>query len=144
MTQSEYDKLGETFPFIRITNTFRAQSQLNQAVITDYIKMARNDLNKMAETMKSDNRNTEAMLMSIELLLYFTSLNPIDTSLLVKDEMIANWKEAFYDWFERCGNKIPAKYRQQTKDRADKLFAELELKGSNYFPENLPLKKYIE
>ncbi|WP_404811891.1 hypothetical protein ACIRNY_09370 [Capnocytophaga canimorsus] len=144
MTELELEKLSETYPVLRITNTFTAQSQLNQGVVMDFIKIAISELDQWTEMMKNRTKNTEPMLMCIEILLYFASLNPIDTSLLVKDEMIANWKKAFYDWFERCSNKIPAKYRQSTKDRADKLFAELELRGRNYMPKDIPLKKYIK
>lgn len=54
---------------------------------------------------------------------------PVNANLLIKKEKVQEWKKVFNDWFERCGNKIPAKYREGIKTNSDELFIQLEQYG---------------
>ncbi|MBW1655364.1 hypothetical protein GSY47_08230, partial [Flavobacterium quisquiliarum] len=46
----------------------------------------------------------------------------VDANLLIKIDKVQEWKTVFNEWFERCGSKIPAKYRDGIKTNADELF----------------------
>ena len=94
-----------------------------------YFNLARKQLNMSAEDLKTTDSPIQVMLTHIDILLMLCRRFPQDANLSVKKGERTDWKDSFYGWFERCGSKIPAKFRQGIKDSADALFAELEQYG---------------
>ena len=82
-----------------------------------------------AEWLKTANKPTQALLAHIEILIMLAKRFPIDANLSIKKDKVKEWKNTFNDWFERVGNKIPAKYRDGIKANGDELFKQLEQYG---------------
>ena len=83
----------------------------------------------MANNATNANTPTQALLAHIEILLMLAKRFPIDANLSIKKDKVEEWKNTFNDWFERAGNKIPAKYRDGIKANGDELFKQLEQYG---------------
>ena len=90
------------------------------------------DGNEMADMANARYFNLaikQALLAHIEILIMLAKRFPIDANLSIKKEKVQEWKKVFNDWFERCGNKIPVKFREGIKANGDELFKELEQYG---------------
>ena len=94
-----------------------------------YINLALKQIEEHNDWLKTAKKPAQAILANIDILLMFARKFPVNSNLLIKDERVQEWKITFYDWFERCGSKIPAKFREGIKQNADELFAELEQYG---------------
>ena len=89
-----------------------------------YFNLAIKQIEENAEWLKTANKPTH-----IEILIMLAKRFPIDANLSIKKEKVQEWKKVFNDWFERCGNKIPVKFREGIKANGDELFKELEQYG---------------
>ena len=91
--------------------------------------LAIKQIEENAEWLKTANKPTQALLAHIEILIMLAKRFPIDANLSIKKDKVKEWKNTFNDWFERVGNKIPAKYRDGIKANGDELFKQLEQYG---------------
>lgn len=94
-----------------------------------YFNLAIKQIKENAEWLKIANKPTQALLAHIEILIMLAKRFPIDANLSIKKDKVKEWKNTFNDWFERVGNKIPAKYRDGIKANGDELFKQLEQYG---------------
>ena len=92
-------------------------------------KIYKKQIEENAEWLKTANKPTQALLAHIEILIMLAKRFPIDANLSIKKDKVKEWKNTFNDWFERVGNKIPAKYRDGIKANGDELFKQLEQYG---------------
>ena len=79
--------------------------------------------------MRKNDEIAQPLLANIDLLLTIMRKYPVDANLLIEKDKVKEWKKTFNDWFERVGNKIPAKFRDGIKANGDELFKELEQYG---------------
>lgn len=91
-----------------------------------YMNLAIENIKEESERMKTINSPIQVMLAHVDILLHLSKKFTQDAHLLIKTKDVKEWKDTFYDWFERCGAKIPAKFRDGIKQSADDLFGELE------------------
>jgi hypothetical protein len=94
-----------------------------------YFNLAIKQIEEHVEWLKTSKKPVQAVLAHIDILLLLSRKFRTDANLSIEKSKVKVWKETFYDWFERCGSKIPAKYRDGIKESADELFAELETFG---------------
>ena len=94
-----------------------------------YFNLAIKQIEENVEWLKTANKPTQALLAHIEILIMLAKRFPIDANLSIKKDKVEEWKNTFNDWFERVGNKIPAKYRDGIKANGDELFKQLEQYG---------------
>ncbi len=94
-----------------------------------YINLALRNIEEHVEVLKTWNKQSQALLAHIDILLIFARKFPVNANLLIHKERVQEWKEVFYKWYDRVNSKIPAKYRQGIKESADELFAELDKYG---------------
>lgn len=91
-----------------------------------YMNLAIKELEEKSERIKTLDNPIQVMLAHVDILLHLSHKFTKDAYLLVKKADVKDWKDTFYDWFERCQSKIPAKFREGIKQSADDLFGELE------------------
>jgi len=114
---------------MKIYSTAPAGNEIAEFVGSEYIKFAISSIEEVCEWMIQANKIAQPLLANIDLLLVIAKKYPVDMNLLVKKKRIAEWKQIFDTWFERCGSKIPAKFRDGIKANGDELFKELEQYG---------------
>ena len=93
-----------------------------------YINLALRQIEENIEWLKTANKPVQAVMTHIDILVSLAK-RFCQCKLLIKKEKVQEWKKVFNDWFERCGNKIPAKYREGIKTNSDELFIQLEQYG---------------
>lgn len=101
----------------------------NQAADTapaHYFNLAINKIKEESERMKTTDKPIQIMLAHIDILLHLADKFTERAHLLIKTKDVKEWKNTFDDWFERCGAKIPAKFRDGIKQSAGELFGKLE------------------
>lgn len=76
----------------------------------------------LVDWMKKNDKIAQPLLANIDLLLMIVKKYPADANLLIKKDKVKEWKKTFNDWFERCGSKIPEKYRDGIKANGDSQF----------------------
>lgn len=94
-----------------------------------YINLALKQIEQNVEWLRTTNKPVQAVLTHIDILVMLANKFPVNANLLIRKHKVQEWKTVFNEWFDRCGNKIPAKYRDGIKANADELFAQLELYG---------------
>lgn len=94
-----------------------------------YINLALKQIEENVDWLKTTSKPVQAVLAHIDILVIFAKKFPVNANLLIKKEKVQEWKSVFNGWFERCGNKIPAKFRDAIKANGDELFKELEQYG---------------
>lgn len=114
---------------MKIFSTAPEGNDIAQYVGVDYLKFSISLTKDVIEWMKNSNNISQPLLANIDLLTMIAKKYPADANLLIKRNEVQGWKKVFYDWFERCGNKIPVKFRDGIKANADELFKELEQYG---------------
>lgn len=114
---------------MKIFSTLPEGNEIAQYVGVDYLKFSISVIEKVIDLMKKKDFIAQPLLANIDLLLMISKKYPVDANLLIKEEKIQEWKQVFNDWFDRCGGKIPAKYREGIKANGDELFKELEQYG---------------
>jgi hypothetical protein len=98
-----------------------------------YMNLSLRHIEENAEWLKTANKPVQALLTHIDILVLFAKRFPVDANLLIKKDKVQEWKQIFNDWFERCGSKIPAKFREGIKTNGGELFKELEQYGHYQF-----------
>lgn len=91
-----------------------------------YMNLAISKLKEESVRMKTADMPVQIMLAHIDILLHLSDKFIEGAHLSIKSKDVKDWKETFYDWFERCKAKIPAKFRDGIKQSADELFDRLE------------------
>lgn len=114
---------------MKIFSTAPEGNEASEMENIHYIKLAIEKLEKSNLRLKVINKPFQVMLTHIDVLLIFARKFPVNSNLLIKKDRVQEWKTVFNEWFERCGSKIPAKFREGIKKNADELFAELETYG---------------
>lgn len=94
-----------------------------------YINLALKQIEENIEWLKTTKKPVQAVLIHIDVLVSLSKKFTVNANLLIKKDRAQEWRTAFNEWFERCGSKIPAKFREGIKQNADELFAELEQYG---------------
>ncbi len=95
-----------------------------------YFNLAIKQIEDNIEWLKTSNKSVQAVLAHIDILVYLSRKEFCDSAVsMVKKDQVQEWKSTFYDWYERCNKKIPAKFREGIKQNADELFTELEQYG---------------
>ena len=94
-----------------------------------YINLALKQIEQNVEWLRTTNKPVQAVLTHIDILVMLANKFPVNANLLIRKHKVQEWKTVFNEWFDRCGNKIPAKYRDGIKENADELFAQLEQYG---------------
>ena len=90
-----------------------------------YINLAIEHININSEWLSTSSKPYQAVLIHVDVLLMLSRRFPVNANLLIKKKYIESWEKTFYDWFNRCGKKIPSEYRDGIKTNADDLFSEL-------------------
>lgn len=114
---------------MKIYSTEPEGNDIAQYVGVDYLKFSISLIESVSDWMKKTDKIAQPLLANIDLLLMIAKKYPTDANLLIKKEKIKEWKVIFNEWFERCGGKIPIKYRDGIKANGDELFKELEQYG---------------
>lgn len=114
---------------MKIFSTEPNGNEVAEYVGTEYIKFSIALIEDDIKWLKKTNDVAQPLLANIEILLLITKKYSTDANLLLKKNKVQEWKKTFNDWFERCGSKIPAKFREGIKQNADELFSELEQYG---------------
>ena len=94
-----------------------------------YFNLALKQIEENVVWLKTANKPVQALLTHIDILVMLAKRFPVDANLSIKKDKVQEWKLVFNDWFERCGKKIPAQYRDGIKANGDELFKELEQYG---------------
>ena len=100
-----------------------------QFVGVEYIKFSISQIEDVCDWMRKNDEIAQPLLANIDLLLTITRKYSVDANLLIEKDKVKEWRKVFNDWFERVGNKIPAKFRDGIKANGDELFKELEQYG---------------
>ncbi|MDG1331775.1 MAG: hypothetical protein P8P74_05565 [Crocinitomicaceae bacterium] len=114
---------------MKIFSTEPSGNEVAEYVGTDYLKFSIKTIEETVEWLKGAKIAAQPLLAHIEMLLIISKKYRVDANLLIEKPRVQEWKSTFYDWFDRCGGKIPAKYRDGIKQSADELFAELDTFG---------------
>ena len=94
-----------------------------------YFNLALKHIEENAAWLKTSGKPEQALLTHIDILVMLAGRFPVNAGLLIRKDRVQEWKQVFNDWFERCGNKIPAKFRDGIKDNGNELFKKLEQYG---------------
>ena len=114
---------------MKIFSTAPDGNDIAQYVGVDYLKFSISLIEDVVDWMKGTDKIAQPLLANIDLLIMITKKYPVDANLLIKKDKVQEWKAVFNAWFERCGSKIPAKFREGIKTGGDELFKELEQYG---------------
>lgn len=114
---------------MKIFSTAPEGNEMAELENARYFNLALKHITENAEWLKTANKSTQALLTHVDILVMLAKRFPIDANLLIKKEKVQEWKQIFNDWFDRCGNKIPPKFREGIKINGDDLFKELEKYG---------------
>lgn len=91
-----------------------------------YFNVAIEEIQESEEWLRTSEESCQALLVHIDVFVYLSKKYPEMANRRVAKLNRKQLKETFYAWFERCGKKIPAKFRDGVKESADALFSELE------------------
>lgn len=114
---------------MKIFSTAPEGNEMAELENARYINLALKQIDENIEWLKTTNKPTQAVLTHIDILVMLAKRFTVNANLLIKKEKVQEWKKVFNDWFERCGNKIPTKYRDGIKANSCELFRELEQYG---------------
>ncbi len=114
---------------MRIFSAEPEGNELAEAVGADYIKFSISTMDEFNEWLKKSDKTAQPTLAIVDILVILAKKYTVSANLLIKKDKVQEWKKTFNDWFERVGNKIPAKYRDGIKANGDELFKELEQYG---------------
>src|SRR5579883_1324838 len=96
---------------MKIFSTAPEGNDMAEMVNARYFNLAIKQIEENAEWLKTATKPTQALLANIDILIILAKRFTVDANLLIKKDKVKEWKKIFNDWFERCGNKIPSKYR---------------------------------
>lgn len=91
-----------------------------------YFNLAITQINQITEWMETADRAAQPLLFHVDMYLYLAKKYPEMAGSRIDSLDVPKIRVTFDAWFERCGKKIPAKFRADTKALGDRLFDELE------------------
>lgn len=91
-----------------------------------YFNLAIKQILEVEEWLRTADEASQALLVHIDVFVYLSKKYPEMANRRVAKLNRNQIKETFYAWFERCGKKIPASFRDGVKESADLLFSELD------------------
>lgn len=91
-----------------------------------YFNLAIKQILEIEEWLRTAEESCQPLLIHIDVFVYLSKKYPEMANRRVAKLNRAQIKETFYAWFERCGKKIPASFREGVKESADTLFSELD------------------
>jgi hypothetical protein len=114
---------------MKIFSTAPEGNEMAELENARYFNLALKNIAENVEWLKTTNKPTQALLTHIDILVILAKRFTTDANLLIEKDKVQEWKKIFLEWFERCGSKIPAKFRDGIKINGDELFRELEQYG---------------
>lgn len=108
---------------------YSAQPEGNQMADLEparYFNLAIQQILEAEEWLRTADESCQPLLVHIDVFVYLSKKYPEMANRRVAKLNRNQLKETFYTWFERCGKKIPASYRNGIKESADLLFFELD------------------
>lgn len=80
-------------------------------VFIAYIEFSLKKIQEHIEWLENTNEICQAVLGYIDMLLFVSEKSPSDLTGRLKESEVAQWKNVFYDWF----NRVEKKYQTNTK-----------------------------
>lgn len=111
---------------MKIYSTAPEGNQMADLEPARYFNLAIQQIQEAEEWMKTTEEATQALLVHIDIFVYLSKKYPEMANRRVAKLNRNQIKETFYAWFERCGKKIPASFRDGVKESAEALFFELD------------------
>nr|WP_199000574.1 hypothetical protein [Flavobacterium sp. ASV13] len=111
---------------MKIYSTAPEGNQMADLEPARYFNLAIQQIQEAEEWMKTAEEATQALLVHIDIFVYLGKKYPEMANRRVAKLNRNQIKETFYAWFERCGKKIPASFRDGVKESAEALFFELD------------------
>lgn len=90
-----------------------------------YIRLCFEEIEKALVFLKTDD-SCQYLLSELDILLMLAQKFPDDVFTKLKKPQLKMWEESYFAWFDRNNKKIPAKYRDDIKKSAEKLFLDLD------------------
>ncbi|MBS7253686.1 hypothetical protein [Flavobacterium branchiicola] len=91
-----------------------------------YFNTAIEQIQEIEEWLRTSEEGSQPLLVHIDIFVYLSKKYPEMANRRVAKLNRNQIKETFYNWFDRCGKKIPASFRDGIKESADTLFSELD------------------
>lgn len=111
---------------MKIYNTAPEGNQMADLEPARYFNLAIQQIIEVEEWLRTSQEACQPLLIHIDVFVYLSKKYPEMANRRVAKLNRSQIKETFYAWFERCGKKIPAGFRDGIKESADALFSELE------------------
>lgn len=91
-----------------------------------YFNLAIQQILEAEERLRTSEEACQPLLVHIDVFVYLSKKYPEMANRRVAKLNRSQIKETFYAWFERCGKKIPASFREGVTQSANTLFSELD------------------
>ncbi|WP_315321299.1 hypothetical protein [Prevotella aurantiaca] len=114
---------------MKIFSTAPEGNEMAELENARYINLAIKQIDQNIEWLKTTDKPTQAVLTHIDILVWLARRFNVNANLLIKKDKVQDWKKVFNEWFDRCGHKIPTKFREGIKTNSQELFKELEQYG---------------
>ncbi|MCC9073896.1 hypothetical protein LNQ49_20130 [Flavobacterium sp. F-65] len=111
---------------MKIYSTAPEGNQMADLEPARYFNLAIQQIQEAEEWLRTSEEACQALLVHLDAFVYLSKRYPEMANRRVAKLNRSQIKETFYAWFERCGKKIPASFRNGIKESADNLFSELE------------------
>lgn len=111
---------------MKIYNTAPEGNQMADLEPARYFNLAIQQIQEVELWLRTAEDSCQPLLVHIDVFVYLSKKYPEMANRRVAKLNRSEIKETFYAWFERCGKKIPASFREGIKESADGLFAELD------------------
>lgn len=112
--------------YMKIYSTAPEGNEMADLEPARYFNLAIQQIQEAEEWMRTAEEASQALLLHLDVFVLLGKRFPEMASRRVAKLNRPQIRETFNAWFERCGSKIPAKFREGIKESADNLFAELE------------------
>jgi hypothetical protein len=111
---------------MKVYSTAPEGNQIADLEPARYFNLAIQQIQEAEEWLKTAEESCQPLLIHIDVFVCLSKKYPEMANRRVVKLNRSQIKETFYAWFERCGKKIPASFREGIKKSADTLFSELE------------------
>ncbi|RZJ51846.1 MAG: hypothetical protein EOO44_13655 [Flavobacterium sp.] len=111
---------------MKIFSTAPEGNQMAELEPARYFNLAIQQIEGIELWLRTAEDSCQPLLVHIDAFVYLSKKYPEMASRRVEKLNRSQIKETFYAWFERCGKKIPASFRDGVKESADSLFLELD------------------
>lgn len=91
-----------------------------------YFNLAIKQIQEAEEWLRTAEEACQPLLVHVDIFVYLSKKYPEMAGRRVAKLNRGQIKDTFNPWFERCGKKISAGFRDGIKESADALFAELD------------------